>query len=543
MGVTMKILEATSNVLTLLSVAKEEASWPSPEPIQQQLLPVPAMTLGMLPASLQPVVGDIIKRMQCAMEFVAVALICALGSIIGTTIRVRPKQRDNWTVTPNLWGAVVAPPGRMKSPAISAALAPLYNLDRLHQLDHQQALSAYDVALVQHEVQEKALKDELRSAMKPKPPAWARTVQVIQNDLFTLKLNPPKEPDRVRTFTNDATLEALGMIVSANPKGLLAYQDELMGLLASFEKPGREGERQGYLTGWNGNEPLHVDRVSRDHLYINPFCISVLGGIQPERLSRYMAETLGGHGNDGLLQRFQLLVYPDDPLLTVVTDLSPDQPALDALENLFIKIFNQSSHFGAEVDRDQLFFRFDDQAQPMVLIWLQDLEDKVRREEHGIMAEHLAKYRKLVPALSLIFHVVEIASGNVPPGTRIPVTTFRLALEWADFLEAHARRVYSISTNYELHGATALAKKLKAGKLTDGFTHRDIYRHNWSKLQDLEAVRAACDELELSGWIRRVNAAGPARAGRPRAAIYEINPAVSGKAAPGVDADAEQDAA
>ena len=544
----MKVLNPPPMFLALLDQATTESSWPEPEPIQHQLPDVPQMTISMLPTPLQCAIRDIVHRMRCPVEFVAVPMICALGATIGTTIHIRPKEFDDWQEVPNCWAAIVAGPGRMKSPALGSALAPIYQIDRLNKLAFDQAKSAYDVALLQHEAQEDALKQELRTSNRliaaGKPlTGGVRTPQLIQNDMLQLKLNPPKEPARVRCFTNDATLEALGSILADNPRGILVIADELMGLLAGFEKPGREQERQGYLTGWNGSGTQHCDRVSRGHIEVDPFCISVLGGIQPERLSRYMNETLHGHGNDGLLQRFQLLVYPDDPPLGPINDLSPDKAAQDDLKKLFQKIFYQATHFGAEVDNGVSFFRFDSTAQPHVLTWLGDIERKSRSEEHGIMAEHLAKYRKLVPALSLIFHVVDIAADAVPPGTRIPLTTFQLALAWADFLEAHARRVYSISTNYTVQAATALAKKIKSGALVDGFTHRDIQRHNWSKLQDLEAIRAACDELELAGWIRRVNAGGPPRPGRPKAVIYEINPAVSGKAAPGVSAADEQEAA
>ncbi len=43
-----------------------------------------------------------------------------------------------------------------------------------------------------------------------------------------------------------------------------------------------------------------------------PFpCLSVLGGLQPGPLERYLREVFGGRGNDGLLQRFELAVWPD----------------------------------------------------------------------------------------------------------------------------------------------------------------------------------------------------------------------------------------
>ena len=42
--------------------------------------------------------------------------------------RIRPKRHDDWTVVPNLWGAIVARPGMLKTPALREVLKPLRNL-------------------------------------------------------------------------------------------------------------------------------------------------------------------------------------------------------------------------------------------------------------------------------------------------------------------------------------------------------------------------------------------------------------------------------
>jgi len=54
--------------------------------------------------------------MQCPIDFVAVAAVTMLGSVIGTGCAIRPKQKDDWVVVPNIWGAVVGRPGGRKSP-------------------------------------------------------------------------------------------------------------------------------------------------------------------------------------------------------------------------------------------------------------------------------------------------------------------------------------------------------------------------------------------------------------------------------------------
>ena len=92
-----------------------------------------------------------------------------------------------------------------------------------------------------------------------------------------------------------------------------------------------------YLDGWNGKNSYQLDRIMRGAGYIENHCLSLLGGIQPDRLLSYLDESIKGHGNDGLLQRFQLLTYPDMPQWQYV-DEAPNTTARDVVYGLFEKI-------------------------------------------------------------------------------------------------------------------------------------------------------------------------------------------------------------
>ena len=96
-----------------------------------------------------------------------------------------------------------------------------------------------------------------------------------------------------------------------NPFGLLIMRDELAGLLASWEKEGREGDRAFYLEAWNGSSSFDTDRIGRGSIRIPNLCASIFGGIQPDKLTMYLEQAANSLANDGMLQRFQLLVYPD----------------------------------------------------------------------------------------------------------------------------------------------------------------------------------------------------------------------------------------
>ncbi len=119
-------------------------------------------------------------------------------------------------------------------------------------------------------------------------------------------------PGQKRYVINDATIEKLGEVLQDNPDGLLVFRDELMGLLRGLDKAGREQDRAFYLEGWNGEGQFTFDRIARGTKFIPAVCLSILGGIQPGPLSDYFrAAAKSGKDHDGLISRFQLLVYPD----------------------------------------------------------------------------------------------------------------------------------------------------------------------------------------------------------------------------------------
>jgi hypothetical protein len=167
------------------------------------------------------------------------------------------------------------------------------------------------------------------------------------------------------------------------------------------------------------------------------------------------------------------------------------------------------------------------EAQELFVEWLKELEEKVRRDElHPALISHLSKYRKLMPALSLLFEMAAQAAGNSEAETVSLVHT-RLAAAWCDYLESHARRVYSCIVTPQLRSARELADKIKKRKVgANGiFTCRDVYLKAWSGLDTPDAVKMAAEVLEDAHWVRDVSVAPGPLGGRP-SNRYAVNPGV-----------------
>ena len=92
--------------------------WREPEPIKAELKPVEPLREEMIPTPFLPMVKDVCHRMSIPLDFVAIPIVIVAGSVIGTGCRVKPKRHDDWAIVPNLWGGIMGPPSRLKSPAL-----------------------------------------------------------------------------------------------------------------------------------------------------------------------------------------------------------------------------------------------------------------------------------------------------------------------------------------------------------------------------------------------------------------------------------------
>jgi len=266
---------------------------------------------------------DIAERMQCPPDFPAVASMVALSGVLGRKIALRPKQMDNWTVYPNLWGMLIGRPSLMKSPPMKETLLPIRRMTAKSLADYDAEMREHMANVELQGIQTKIIKDQIAKAIKSDK-STADLEQKLRDALS------PQPPQRRRYTVNDVTVEALGEILAANPNGLLVERDELMGFLKSLERPGQEGARAFYLEAWTGDGSFETDRIGRGNVRIDGVCLSILGTIQPGPLGIYLSDALrGGTADDGLMQRFQLAVWPDDPGPWQVVDRWPDSKARD----------------------------------------------------------------------------------------------------------------------------------------------------------------------------------------------------------------------
>jgi putative DNA primase/helicase len=491
-------------------------AWGEPLPVPTMLLPVEPFDTELLPAALRAWVADIADRMQCPPDFPAVGAMVALSSVIGRKASIAPKRHDDWRVIPNLWGVVVGRPGVMKSPALSEVLKPLDRLEMLANDLHQEAMRDFEISAKLRAMREKKVASDAEKAVGKGDIEKARHLMMEAVDASD---DDPPEPRRYKV--TDASVEALGEILMSNPWGVLAYRDELNGLLRALDKEGQEGARAFYLQGYDGNQGYTFDRIGRGmNRRIPAVCIALLGGIQPGKLQAYIHDAVsGGAGDDGLLQRFGLMVWPDVGGQWKNVDRFPDTPARRAAFETFQRLDAMPPGTDPETgEPGPAVYRFTPEAQAEFDAWRRDFETALRSgEHHPAMESHLSKYRKLVPALAL---VCALADGE----EAVSRNSLLRALAWAEYLQSHAARAYGAGTGPQTDAALALLDKIKGGAVRDGFAVRDVYVKGWAYLNTPESVKQAAAMLCDLGHLRRFDVKPGSSGGRPTA-TYRINPA------------------
>jgi hypothetical protein len=163
-----EMIAAQPNISTAdLEDISMEANWETPEPVISALLPIVSLTQDLIPGPLRAYVCDQADRMSCPPDNVFAPLMVTLSIAIGTGCGIRPKRFDPWLVVPNIWGAVVAPPGSKKTAALKAGTRFLEELEADTEEEFSKAERQYKADYAEFKANENRINSDMKSAAKP----------------------------------------------------------------------------------------------------------------------------------------------------------------------------------------------------------------------------------------------------------------------------------------------------------------------------------------------------------------------------------------
>ncbi|NWF37270.1 YfjI family protein [Mariprofundus sp. KV] len=452
-------------------------NWPAPEALPKALLPVEKFNTEWLPKAFKAYTEDVSQVMQCPVDYVATTLMASLGGVVGNSCSIYPKQHANWKVVPNLWSALIGRPSMMKSPAMTAAMSGTTALVTAAREEFAQALSEHELSEMVHEAQKDKVKASVKAAVKAGD---------FVNDISLP--DKPQPPAERRYVTNAGSVERVIKLLEQNPTGIIQSRDELAGWFRSMENSNNTDARSFWIESWNGaGSSFSYDTVTHGHMHleVGP-CVSVMGTIQPGPLSQMInSADRGGADDDGMLQRFQLMVMPDRAMDWSYVDRQPNPFAADAMQEVFKSVVELSGEL-----------RFTEEAQPVFIKWYTELMLKTRDEEHLGLESHMSKYGQLMPALALLIHLAD--SGFSP----VSADAAEKAVHWCRYLESHARRIYALGKNAGVDAAMKVVKMTIDRRLPNPFKIGELQRKKLALLSDASQVKQALNLLETYGWAR-----------------------------------------
>ena len=459
---------------------------------------------------LWPLVQDLAAGAGSPADYVGVSIIAVAASLVGAKRQIRPFAEATWSEPCVLWVAPVGDPSSNKSPAIDVATAPLRVMEQELAQQHKMRLIGWQTIAERAKAEKAEWQTQVKAATKDGSATPSMPEAAVE----------PDEPQRPRLLVQDGTPEAIGDILAGNPNGVLHLRDELAGWLTSFERYS-PGGREFWLEAYGGR-PHVIDRKSMKAPLFIPFNgVTVLGGIQPEKLSECLLKT----ADDGLVPRF-LWAWPD-PIRYQRPRAIADVAQLERVYRRLLGLQPLRDGDGRALPGTVML---SDAAARVFEAWICDNDDAVR-EASGLYKGFLGKLRGMVLRLALTAELLAWAAGEGPEPAAVSAETLIAVLGFVDdYAKPSALRVFGdAALPASERDAAALAKYIrKVG--AQRLNARDLRRNGGiPTLKAAADVEAAIEVLVDANWLRAVPLRSGVPLGRP-SKDYLVNPAVHGDA-------------
>jgi hypothetical protein len=440
----------------------------------------PPFPLDVFPERVARFVRRVAAAKGSPVDFVAVAVLVVAGAAVGAARCIQIKR--GWTEKPGMYAAIVAPTGAVKSPALRAVMAPVYEEQERLWAGYRAARRKYREDA---ETYERAIRTADQDDAGAAPPA---------------ELTRPTEPPPLQhLFVSDITVEELANNLKDSPKGVLLFRDELTAWVRSMDQyRARGSDRQFFLSAWSG-EMVKVDRKGQHGepvIIPHPF-IRVLGGLQPDLLPELEAE---GGREDGFAHRILFAYPPDAEFPGWIADEITEDDTLDwglVLARL-LKLQPSQPEGGSERPR---VVPFRPNAQLAFAVWCNTLAAETRRDDFPPeMLGVCSKLRAYAARFALVLHLLRFACrkvGDDQDEGAVDEEDVGGAVKLCAYFRAHARSVSLRLRQTRDDRAVELLVGWMTRKTITTATVRDVCRANVAgvaKRSDAERLfRAAAD--------------------------------------------------
>ncbi len=461
-------------------------TWDAPDKglLKRHSAAAPALPLEVFGAW-TPRLEALARSSGTSVDYVAFAFLTHAAALLGNAVLVQPdpKGSPNWREPIALWAMLVGPPSVGKTPAIQPFIRIINELEGSNRMAFEPELTKYQ--------EQKTIAEAARKDWEKKVGKAVEKGEIPPPMPDNAKEPQPVFPPQIRVI--DSTIEKLARILAGSKKGVLQFRDELAAWLEGMSRYSESSARAQWLEMYNGGT-VRIDRVSLpEPVIIERALISILGGIQPDRL-RSVLQT----PDDGLLARF-LFIWPEVPPLVRATPHGHLRDIKSTFERLNAwKIPNDKSNL-AELP-------FSNAAAELFFCFRQE-NRKTTKDMEGLLAGWIGKAPGLVARLAGLFTLIDQADaggGSLPRYVTLETLNRALTL-WRDYLYPMAMRALEDAIEPENERLARLILKAICDRKISAVNTREIYR-DWripGLNRDVKKCDAALEVLANSGWVRR----------------------------------------
>lgn len=326
----------------------------------------------------------------------------------------------------------------------------------------------------------------------------------------------PDKPERPRIRVMDPSIEALGRLLAQTARGLLFHRDEMAGWIGNFDRYGGHGGDRPFWVEAFGGRSYVIDRVKHDEpIQIPHLSVSILGGIQPDRLRSLLMTG----DDDGLSSRF-LFQWPHTVSPQPPSGMIDNSEALAAFKRLYRLPMSEDDN-GKPAP---LSVHLSSEAAQVFQQWRAE-NFTSESDATGLYASHVGKLPGLLLRLALVLELLRWSTSGGPEPEKVGISATGYAAHIVDtYFKPMAVRVYGDAAlpEDEAH-AVAIARRIRK----EG--HRAVngrqIRRTWCLpgLKSPEKVMAALGVLQEGHWLRPAPSRQGETPGR-RSSDFEVNP-------------------
>jgi hypothetical protein len=426
--------------------------------------------LDVFPAKLQDMVLALARQENYSIEYTMASLIVAASTAIGNAVNIR--IRGGWISSPILYMILVGRPGMGKTPPLDFAFQPIRKRDAKAIKQFKADMEYYNSILES----QKGKKDE-RQPLPPKP--------ILR-----------------RTIISDFTPEALIRALDDNPRGVVVYVDEIMGMFNAVNQYSKGQLIEQLLTAFSG-KPLDVSRCSMPiPIHIERPFINIVGTMQTTRVHELVDK---GYKDNGLLDRI-IFVYPSSQ---EISDWSIDEDStslsFEKYSTLWENIINKilQIYFVTDENNDsdlQNVLNFSPEASAYFTDWRNSIIKEVNRiKDDGLIDSRVMKTPMIVARMALVFQILRWACGEVHKDF-VDIDSTKSAIRLSSYFED----CYSNIQTFMLMESIEPQKKELLDNVTPVFTTADAIQAGKEVGLSERSVMYALVNLTTNKIIRKI---------------------------------------